>query len=74
MLNINFWVERDGVLVARHVDYISYSPLKLIRGEPVRRAVKIHVDTSASMMPPSNRDVKPLDELLCKKAYWREVK
>jgi hypothetical protein len=74
MLNVNFWVERGSVLVARHVDYISYSPLKLMRGEPARRVVEIHVGASTPMTPPSNGDVKPLDRLLCEKGYWWEVK
>ena len=74
MLNINLWVERGDVLVARHVDYISYSPLKLMRGKPVKRVVEIRVGASTPMTPPSNKDVKPLNGPLCEKTYWWEVK
>jgi hypothetical protein len=74
MLNVNLWVEKGDVLVARHVDYISYSPLKLMRGEPVKRVVEIHIGASTPITPPSNRDVKPLNGPLCEKAYWWEVK
>jgi hypothetical protein len=74
MLNVNLWVEKGDVLVARHVDYISYSPLKLMRGEPVKRVVEIRVDASTPMALPSNRDVKPLNGPLCEKTYWWEVK